>query len=223
MKRAYMMGHKNAKFSLRGQDYEYSFNRMAQINKHTRKERQIRPPKGSTAPKKPLLPTGPMIIVTVKPGQPGSMTTVSDPNNPGQTLQVFVPAHAKPGQRMAIPVPAKGESVQAVQAKQKAHDKENGTKGQGWTTGGAVAAGGLAVAGVAGVAVGGVILGDHLAGGDLAETIGAEVADAAEAVGDGIVDAADAVADWAPDAFEDAGEWLGEAGEDIGDFVMDLF
>merc|ERR1719163_1764338 len=102
------------------------------------------------------------------------MVPVKDPNNPGQEIQVYVPAHAKPGQKMAVPIPAKGETVAEVQKKQKKHDDEHGTKGQQWTTGGAMAAGGAAAVGVAAVGVGGIILGDHLAGGDMAATIGEE-------------------------------------------------
>merc|ERR1719152_410674 len=167
------------------------------------------------------------------------MVPVNDPNNPGQTIQVFVPAHAKPGAKMMVPIPAKGESVEDVQKKQKKHDEENGTKGQAWSTGAKVATGGAALAAVG---VGGVLLGDHLAGGELATTIGEEVAD-------GAVEGADVVGEWgegagadagewlegaAADAGEwaegagediadfavDAGDWLGDAGEDIGDFVM---
>jgi len=234
LKRAWLTGQKNAKFELRGQKYEYNFKKMLQINKKTDKERKIRPPRGPKPPKKPLLPKGPMIFLVVGTGQPGTMITVNDPNNPGKTLQVFVPAHAKPGQKMAVPIPSKGESVDDVVKKQQEHDAEHGTKGQSWTTGGKVAAGGAAVAGLAAVGVGGVILGDHLAGGDLADTIGSAAVDAGEAAADGATDAADAVADWAPGAadaagdwaegaFADAGDWLGDAGEDIGDFVMDLF
>lgn len=248
LKRAYMTGQKNAKFRLRGQNYEYNFSKMVQTNKDTKKERSIRPPCGPQPPKKPLLPRGPMIILTVKAGQPGTMIPVADPNNPGQTLQVYVPPHAKAGAKLAVPIPAKGESVQDVQKKQEKHDADHGTK-TGWSTGAKVAAGGAAVAAVG---VGGVILGDHLAGGDMAATIGEAVVDASEWAVDAATDAAEAVGDWAPGAAEaagdwvedaagdvgawaegagedigdwavDAGDWLGDAAEDVGDFVMDLF
>jgi len=251
LKRAYMTGQKNAKFHLRGQNYEYNFKKMVQKNKDTKKERSIRPPCGPKPPSKPLLPTGPMIILTVKAGQPGTMIPVADPNNPGQTIQVFVPKHAKVGQKLAVPIPGKGESVADVSAKQERHDAEHGTK-TGWSTGAKVAAGGAAVAGVAAVGVGGVILGDHLAGGDMAGTIGEAAVDASEWAVDAGGDAVDAVGDWAPGAAEaagdwaegaaadvgdwaegagediadfagDAGDWMGDAAEDIGDFVMDLF
>lgn len=250
LKRAYMTGQKNAKFALRGQNYEYNFKKMIQKNKDTKKERQIRPPVGPRPPSKPILPAGPMIMLQVKAGQPGTMISVNDPNNPGQTIQVFVPAHAKPGQKMAVPIPSKGESVDVVQKKQEKHDKEQGIKS--WSTGGKVAAGAVGAGALGAVAVGGVILGDHLAGGDMADTVGAAAVDAGEAVADGVTDAADAVGDWAPGAFDAAGDWvegaagdagdwfegagddildfaddaaawLGDAGEDVGDFVMDLF
>lgn len=246
LKRAYMIGQKNCKFHLRGQTYEYNFKKMTQKNKDTDKQRRIRPPcLGPRPPAKPLLPQGPMIIVAVKPGQAGTMIGVPNPNKAGETIQVFVPAHAKVGAKMAIPIPAEGESVEAVQKKQEKHDAETGTKTSGWSTGAKVAAGGAAVAGLAAVGVGGVILGDHLAGGDMADTIGSAAIDAGEAIGDGAETAVDAVGDWAPGAADaagdwvtdaagdvgdwaegavgDAGDWLGDAGEDVGDFVMDLF
>jgi len=240
LKRAYMTGQNNARFHLRGQNYEYSFRKMAQINKGSNKERKIRPPLGPRPPKKPLLPRGPMVIITVGTGQPGTLISIKDPNNPGQNVQVYVPAHAKPGQKMAVPIPAKGETLGQVQKKQQMHDKEHGTK-TGWSTGGAVAVGGAAAAGIAAVGVGGVILGDHLAGGEMASTIGEAAVDAGETLADGAIDAVDAVGDWAPGAADavgdwaegagediadfacDAADWLGDAGEDVGDFVMDLF
>jgi len=246
LKRAYMTGQKNAKFHLRGQSYEYNFKKMIQKNNDTKKERQIRPPnKGPKPPKKPLLPGGPMIIITVGSGQPGTMIEVQDPNNPGKKVQVFVPAHAKAGQKMAVPIPGKGEDVASVQAKQKKHDDDLGLKSSPWSTGGKAAAGAAGVAGLAAVGVGGVILGDHLAGGEMASTVGEAAAgafdDAGDWAADAVPDAADAAGDWAEGAAGDAGEWLegagediaefavdagdwlGDAGEDIGDFVMDLF
>jgi len=235
LKRAYMTGQKNAKFHLRGQSYEYNFKKMIQKNKETKKERQIRPPtKGPKPPKKPLLPTGPMIIITVGSGQPGTMIEVPDPNNPGKKVQVFVPAHAKAGQKMAVPIPGKGEDVASVQAKQKKHDDDQGLKSSPWSTGGKAAAGAAGIAGLAAVGVGGVILGDHLAGGEMASSVGEAAAgafdDAGDWAADAVPDAADAAGDWLEGAGEDiaefaadAGDWLGDAGEDIGDFVMDLF
>lgn len=222
LKRAYLVGQPNARFHLRGNDYEYSFKRMIQINKKSGKERHIRPPPGLKPPTQELLPAGPMTIITVGTGQPGTTITVPDPNNPGQKIPVHVPPTAKVGQKMAVPIPAKGETVDVVQKKQKKHDDEKAKAG-GWSTGAKMAAGGAALVGIGAVGVGGVILGDHLAGGDMAADMGDGIVDAAETVGDGLADAGEAIADWAPDALEDAGDWLGDAGGDIGDFIMDLF
>lgn len=224
LKRAWLVGQMNVRFQLRGQRYEYNFENMRQKNLNTKKERSIRPPPGLRPPKHALLPTGPMTVVTVTDGQQGEVMTVPDPNNPGQTINVHVPLGAKPGSKMAVPLPAKGENVQAVQEKQRKHEEDK--KKKGWSTGAKVAAGGAALVGVGAIGVGGVILGDALTGGDMAETVAGIAVDAADAVADG----GDAVADWAPVALDDLGDfagdavdWLGDAGEDIGDFVMDLF
>merc|ERR1712232_224480 len=123
LKRAWLVGQKNARFSLRGQHYEYNFEDMIQRNLRTHREREIRPPlSGPKPPKNPLLPAGPTTIITVGPGQPGQMITVPDPNNPGTMINVFVPPGAKVGSKMAVSLPAKGEDIQSVQEKQKKHD-----------------------------------------------------------------------------------------------------
>lgn len=226
MKRAYLIGQPHVKFNLRGQHYTYDFRKMKQINLDTGRDREIRPPHaGPKPPKQPLLPTGPMVVLKVESNMPGTMITVPDPNNPGSEINVFVPPNAKPGQKMAIPIPAKGESVQIVQERQKKHDENSG-----WSTGGKVAVGGAALVGLGAVGVGGVILGDHLAGGDLAGDLAGLAVDVGEDLGDAVTDAVDVVGDWVPDAAEDLGDfaedaidWLGDAGEDVGDFIMDLF
>merc|ERR1712050_301194 len=193
-----------------GQHYQYNFRKMKQHNKDTGKEREIRPPPGLRQPRQELLPSGPMTIITVGTGQPGTAIQVNDPNNPGQKITVYVPPTAKPGQKMAVPIPQKGETLEKVQTKQKKHDeeKEKKAKSQGWSTGAKVAAGGAALVGIGAVGVGGVILGDHLAGGDMAADMG-----------DGIVDAGEAIGDVAGDVAEGVGDGL----EDAGDFIMDLF
>jgi len=223
LKRAYMIGNEKIEYSFRGAHYVYDFGRMQQINVETGKSREIRRPYGFPPPPKgSILPPGPMTIVTVRPGQPGTTIQVPDPNNPGQQIQVFVPPNARPGSKMAIPVPGKGESVEATMEKQKKHAEEQKAKGK-WSTGGKIAATGAALIGVGAVGVGGVILGDHLAGGDMAETIGETTVDVAEDVGEAIGDFGEDAVDWIGDAGEDAIDWLGDAGEDVGDFIMDLF
>lgn len=248
LKRAYLVGQPNVRYALRGQKYEYSFRDMTQNNLDTNKERRIRPPPGMNQPAAPLLPTGPMVVITVPPRSSGQSITINDPNNPGQTVQVNVPPNARPGQKMAVPVPEAGQSVQDVSKKQHSH-----------MTAGAVAGtiGGVAVV-AGGLAVGGVILGDHLSGGAVADAAagafgdgagdalgsvtdvaGGAVGDLGDALGDaaadaGIADAAGDVAGAAGDVVADvgdaagdlggaAGDWLGDAAGDAGDFVMSLF
>mmetsp|Transcript_77914 Transcript_77914/g.174701 ORF Transcript_77914/g.174701 Transcript_77914/m.174701 type:complete len:249 (-) Transcript_77914:99-845(-) len=248
-----MVGQQNCKFHLRGQNYEYSFQDMTQKNLDTDKSRTIRPPRGMKPPAAPLLPPGPMVVITVKPGQAGSTIAIDDPNNPGTKIQVNVPAGAKPGMKMAVPVPDKGEKVETVQEKQRKH----------YSTGAKVAMGTAGVAAVGGLAVAGCILGDHFSGGAVGEAIGVDISGGVEAAGEAIegaatdagdaiggaaadvgdavdpivADAGDAiggvaadVGDAAAPVFEEVGgfaeeavDWFGDAGEDIGDFVMSLF
>jgi hypothetical protein len=249
LKKAYLVGQPNCKFHLRGQNYEYNFKVMKQINLGTKKERQIRPPPGFKPPAQALLPVGPMTVLTVKPGQAGTTVEIPDPNNKGSMIQVNVPSGAKPGQKMAVPLPAPGETVQDVQKKQTTH-----------STGAKLAMGTAGIAAVGGLALGGVILGDHLTGGTLgvseaAADIGGDAVAGAEGViaaapgaaedaadwvtgggaedaagdaadwvtGGGAEAAAGDAADWAATAAEDAGDWLGDAADDTGDFIMSLF
>merc|ERR1719188_559402 len=71
------------------------------------------------APAGPVLPSGPMTVISVRPGQAGQTIEINNPNNPGSKVHVVVPENAKPGQKMAVPLPKKGESVTDVQNKQK--------------------------------------------------------------------------------------------------------
>jgi len=203
LKRAYMAGFPNAKFTLRGQNYVYDFRRMVQVNRESGKERSIRQPKKWKAPTKPLVPAGPTTVINVPRGSAGTTIQVPHPRVKGAFISVNVPASAKAGQAMLVPVPP----ADAATASGVSDSKPTG----GWSTGGKVAAGTAVVAGIAGAAVGGAILGEHIAEHGLDATV-----DAAE---DGIVEAAEATADFAVDA----GEFIVDAAEDVGDFVMDLF
>jgi len=218
LKRAYMAGFPHAKFTLRGQHYLYDFKRMVQVNKDTGKERSIRQPRRWKAPSKPLVPAGPTTVINVPRGAPGTTIQVPHPLVKGAFISVNVPASAKAGQAMLVPVPA-AASISAVPTPSRT--AAHGSSG-GWSTGGKVVAGTAAVAAIGGAAVGGVILGEHIAEHGLDATV--------DAAGDGIVDAAEATADFAVDAGEavadfavDAGEFIVDAAEDVGDFVMDLF
>merc|ERR1719214_315938 len=80
LKRAYMTGHKKAKYSLRGNRYEYDFARMKQINVESGKERDIRPPHKMKPPSKPIFPSGPVMVVRVPPHSPGTIIQVPHPD-----------------------------------------------------------------------------------------------------------------------------------------------
>jgi hypothetical protein len=216
LKRAYMAGFPNARFQYRGQSYEYNFHRMVQINKNTRKERQIRAPRKWKRPEKPLVPAGPTTVVNVPAGSPGKTIQVPHPGVPGAFIAVNVPATARPGQAMLVPVPRE----KAVTAAGKPHatgpaaaagGKTAAPKGGGWSTGGKVAAGTAAIVGVGGMAVGGALLGESIAEHDFDATV--------DTIGDGLADAGEAIGDFAVDA----GDWIVDAGESAGDFMMDLF
>jgi len=200
LKRAFMAGFPHAKFTLRGQNYTYDFGRMVQVNRDSGKERKIRQPKKWTQPSKPLVPAGPTTVVTVPKGSPGKTIQVPHPGVKGAFISVNVPASAKAGQAMLVPVPPTAPTGAPVRS-----------SGGGWSTGGKVAAGTAAFAGVAGAAVGGVILGEHIAEHGFDATV--------DAAHEGIVDAAEAGGDFAADA----GDFIVDAADDVGDFVMDLF
>merc|ERR1719181_1257790 len=78
---------------------------MVQLNTDTAKERKIRQPRKWKAPAKPLVPAGPTTVVNVPPGSPGSTIQVPHPRAKGAFISVIVPASAKPGQAMLVPVP----------------------------------------------------------------------------------------------------------------------
>jgi len=196
LKRAFLIGQNNAKFHLRGQNYEYSFKAKTQKNVGTGKERTIRPPFGMFAPKRALLPAGPMVVVQVPAGGGKSME-IKDPNNPSRKIQVALPPRAQPGARMAVPVPEKGQSMEEVVKKQQA-----------WSTGAKVAVGAAAVGGLA---VGGIVLGEHLSGGALSSW--AEASPELDAAGDWAAGAVADAADWGAGAADTAGDWAGEAGD----------
>merc|ERR1719456_595589 len=78
---------------------------MLQINRDSGKERSIRQPKTWKPPSKPLVPAGPTTVINVPPGSPGTTIQVPHPLVKGAFISVNVPASAKPGQAMLVPVP----------------------------------------------------------------------------------------------------------------------
>jgi hypothetical protein len=216
LKRAYMAGFPHATFRLRGQNYTYDFVNMRQGNDDSGKERSIRQPRRWTAPAKPLVPAGPTTVITVPAGSPGTTIQVPHPRMKGAFISVRVPASAKAGQAMLVPVP----SVSAVASKDVPHEKRvppgkasDAVRGSssGWSTGGKVAGSTAAAGAIFCGAVGGAVLGEHITEHGFDATL--------DAAGDEIADAAEATGDFAVDA----GEFVVDAAEDLGDFVMDLF
>jgi len=214
LKRAFMAGFPSAKFHLRGQEYHYDFKKMTQINKHSGKEREIRAPMRKnkhgkeqpwTAPSKPLVAPGNTTVVNVPPGSPGTTIQVPYPGMPGKYIAVNVPATAKAGQAMLVPVPPPESVISPPPGTSPA------PSGGGMSTGGKILTGGAVLVGVGGAAVGGAILGEHIAEHGIDATV--------DAVGDGLEDLGEGIGDFAVDA----GEFLVDAGEDVGDFIMDLF
>jgi len=221
LKRAYLAGFPNAKYTLRNQDYEVDFKGMKQTNKRTGKERKIRAPHKWKPPDAPITAPGPNMCVKVPPGSPGTTIHVPHPKDATKMIAVNVPKTAKVGQAMLVPVPALDDVIapSAPSAPPPVGDTSSSTTAStaapaqkaGWSTGAKVAAGTAAVVGVGGLAVGGAILGEHIAEEGWDATM-AELGDAAEGAGEAIVDAA-----------EDAGEWIEGAADTAGDFIMDLF
>merc|ERR1719201_634346 len=78
---------------------------MVQINRDSGKERSIRQPMMWKAPSKPLVPPGPTTVINVPAGSPGTTIQVPHPRVKGAFISVNVPASAKPGQAMLVPVP----------------------------------------------------------------------------------------------------------------------
>lgn len=215
LKRAYMTGHKKAKYSLRGNQYEYDFNRMKQINVESGKERDLRAPYKMKPPSTPIVPSGPTMVVKVPPGGPGTVIQVPHPQNKSLNIAVEVPKTAKVGKAMIVPVPPLpadgGGGAYTPGAAPAAPHKPDGPKDTSLSTGEKVgfAVGGAALIG--GMAVAGAVIGDAAADGAFDGTV--------DAAGDALGDAGDVLADVA----DDAGDWLMDVGADAGDFIMDLF
>lgn len=242
LKRGFMAGFPNARFTLRGQHYTYDFKRMKQVNQDTGKEREIRCPHGWKQPSKPIVPPGPTMTVTVPAGAPGKSIEVPHPKDPSKMITVQVPAKSKPGQAMLVPVPPLPE---AGAGGAPAAAAEEDKKGGGWSTGAKVAGATAATGMVVGGAVLGMAVAEHgvegtadiIADGaaDAGEVIADVAGDAGAAIGDAFADAGgtgavDAVGEVAGDAAADIGEFGADASEfmidaadSAGDFIMDLF
>lgn len=214
LKRAHLAGFPKAAYKLRNYHYETDFLKMKQWNMDTNKERQIRPPHKWKAPSAPITKPGPTTCITVPPGSPGTTIQVPNPKDKKTFIAVNVPATAKVGQAMLIPIPEgppaelpaseiKGDFVPVAHKDEKEKKK--------WSTGAKVAAVGGGAVVVGGLAVGGAVLGEHIAEEGWDATM-ADLGDVATTAGEGIADGAEA-----------AVEWVGDAADTAGDFIMDLF
>lgn len=120
LKRAYLAGFQNASYTLRGQKYSVDFRNMRQTNGASGKDRDMRPPNKLRAPAKPLCPAGPTMCIKVPAGTPGTTIQVPHPKCKGLLIDVSVPASAKVGQAMLVPIPerpaAKSSAPEVVPA-----------------------------------------------------------------------------------------------------------
>eukprot|EP00930_Biecheleria_cincta_P031630 TRINITY_DN21950_c0_g1_i1.p1 TRINITY_DN21950_c0_g1~~TRINITY_DN21950_c0_g1_i1.p1 ORF type:complete len:365 (+),score=100.67 TRINITY_DN21950_c0_g1_i1:208-1302(+) len=115
-KTCYLSGKKTAHFNMtvngKKERYEVNFEEMTQRNLVSKGKRKIRPPYGLKAPEgdvvdadgQPIQP-GPMICIKVPEGAAGSMIQVPHPKAKGKFFEVRVPADARVGQAMLVPVP----------------------------------------------------------------------------------------------------------------------
>jgi hypothetical protein len=208
-----MAGLPNAKLQLRGQNYVYEFRKMKQTNLGSKKQREIRPPLSWKAPTKPIVPSGPTMTIIVPTGSPGSEIRVPHPKDKAKIIIVNVPAGAKVGQAMLVPVPdvskcaAAGSACAAPVTGAPLGTVEPAKASKGWSTGAKVAAG----VGGAAVIAGGAVLGTEIA------EHGAEAT--FDAIGDGLGEAGEAIGEFAGEA----GDFILEGVDEVGDFVMDLF
>ena len=170
---------------------------MSQKNMRSGKSREIRAPYKWKQPEKPIVEPGPTFCIKVPPGSPGTCIHVPHPAKKGQFIAVNVPAKAKVGAAMLVPIPKdedlptpvpdaptpSGPTPAAPTPAAPATEEEK--KKGGWSTGAKVAAGTAGVVAVGGLAVAGAVLGEHIAeeGWDatMAE-LGDVAADAGEAI-----------------------------------------
>lgn len=223
--RAYLSGHKACQYKVRDQHYEYDFKKMVQINADSGRKRKIRPPYKLKAPTEPIVPPGPATVVKVPKGGPGNQIHVPHPQDETKFIAVDVPAHAKVGSVMLVPVPPlpdpedppKGDEGEDKKKKKKKEDKTklSGAEKAGFAAGGAALIGGAAVAGA--------IIGDAAQDGAF-DGVGDAVADAAGDAGDAAGDLGGVIMDAVDDIdLDDAGDFLMDLGEDTGDLITDLF
>lgn len=246
LKRAFMAGFPHAKFELRGSHYKYDFKKMEQTNLDSGKDRNIRPPWKWKQPSKPVCTPGPTMSIVVPRGSPGTTIGIPHPKDKSRMIAVNVPATAKAGMSMMVPVPEDPNGPGTFAADDAPADKVKQGKNPktGMATGSKVALGIGGAVVVGGAAVGGGLLAMHMAehgvdagvdmladgAGDAGDAIvdGAEgavdfLADGVGEIGDFMDPALDGLGDGLGDAAGDAGDFFCDIGDGAGDFIMDLF
>merc|ERR1719433_312283 len=200
------------------------------MNTTSGKKRDIRPPHKWKAPSSGISKPGPTVCVKVPPGGPGKIIQVPHPTDKRQCIAVNVPATAKVGAAMLVPIPqgkpgpirevepsaAEAAKVEALPEPERKEAKKK------WSTGGKLVAGLGGVAVVGGVAVGGAILGEHIAEEGWDATM-AELADLGAVAGEKATEGAEVAGEKMGEVGEEAVDWMGDALEDAGDFIMDIF
>lgn len=214
LKGAYLAGFPNARYTLRGQRYECDFERMVQRNATSGKSREIRPPYKLRSPTATvigtLVPKGGTTVVTVLPGAPGTTIEVPHPRLKGEFISVDVPATAKVGQAILVPIPAASDAMRArpiptptppvvAPAPTPAATRPSAKKVVSCVAGAAVVGGAL------------------WAGGVFAEHIGEDGWDAT------MSDMGDVLEEDIVGGTEEAFKSIGDAGDSAGDFILDLF
>merc|ERR1719411_1868520 len=193
---------------------------MTQKNLQSGKAREMRPPYKWTAPPTQIVKPGETFCVKVPPGGPGAIIHVPHPKMKGELVAVNVPATAKVGQAMLVPLPkgvpkpveiVEPDAPQAAEAAKLEEGPAKEAAKKKWSTGAKGAAGTAGVAVVGGLAVAGAVLGEHISEEGWDATI-AELGDVATSAGDGIAEGTSHVADFASDTIDT-----------VGDFIMDLF
>lgn len=225
LKRAYMSGHKKAKYTLRGKRYECDFIGMKQKNLETARERDIRPPPKLKPPSKPLVPSGPTLMVKVPPHTPGTLIQIPHPSDKSEMICVEVPNRARAGQTMIVPIPplgkrpvshipTPGRQYGGAAARQIPTPSAPPAPSRHIPAPSAPPAPAVSDSTETKKCGKGFVAGGALAGGAIA---GAIIGEALEpGAMDDIIDAADI-------AVQDAGGWIEDAGHDAGDFIYDLF
>eukprot|EP00439_Symbiodinium_sp_Y106_P078092 s23_g16.t3 len=142
LKTAYMSGQRTARFNMfingKKEKYEVNFKDMTQENLVSGGSREIRAPYRMEAPShsatlqggpirdandKPMEP-GPTICIKVPEGAAGTIIQVPHPKAKGQFFEVKVPAGARAGQPMLVPVPSWEGRMDPVREQFRKWDKD---------------------------------------------------------------------------------------------------